>query len=95
MLVAKVKCHFPYQIIKTKQAMITLRGMAEHRFSNLISNTEDGLRTGILIWDLSAAFDTLSTELLCQKQKNYGFDTTKLTFLWYDVCIVGSQGVDS
>ena len=28
-------------------------------------NTEEGLMTGILIWDLSASFDTLDTELLC------------------------------
>ena len=32
-----------------------------------IKNSEDGLITGILIWDLSAAFDTVDTELLCLK----------------------------
>ena len=39
-----------------------------------IRNTEDGLITGILIWDLSAAFDTVDTELLCQKLGLFGFD---------------------
>ena len=39
-----------------------------------IKNSEDGLVTGILIWDLSAAFDTVDTELLCLKLGLYGFD---------------------
>ena len=30
-------------------------------------NTEDGLKTGVLVWDLSLAFDTLDPDLLCQK----------------------------
>ena len=30
-------------------------------------NTENNKKTGILLWDLSAAFDTLDVELLCQK----------------------------
>ena len=37
-----------------------------------IKSTEDGLITGVLIWDLSAAFDTVNTELLCEKLKIYG-----------------------
>ena len=37
-------------------------------------NTEEGLITGFLIWDLSAAFDTVDTNLLCLKQGLYGFD---------------------
>ena len=31
------------------------------------ANTEEGLITGILIWDLSAAYDTVNTELLYSK----------------------------
>ena len=31
-----------------------------------IKNAEDGLTTGVLIWDLSAAFDTVNIELLCK-----------------------------
>ena len=34
-----------------------------------VRSTEDGLITGVLIWDLSAAFDTVNTELLCEKLK--------------------------
>ena len=30
-------------------------------------NTERNETTGVLFWDLSAAFDTLSPELLCKK----------------------------
>ena len=39
-----------------------------------IINKEAGLKTGLLIWDLSAAFDTLDIDLLCMKhppQPNY------------------------
>ena len=32
-----------------------------------IRNTEEGLITGILIWDLSAAFDNVDTGLPCLK----------------------------
>ena len=39
-----------------------------------IKNTEDGVITGVLIWDLSAAFDTVDTDLLCMKLRLYGFD---------------------
>ena len=38
-----------------------------------IKNKEDGEKTGLLIWDLSAAFDTLDIKLLCQKLEIYGF----------------------
>ena len=34
-------------------------------------NTENGEKTGILIWDLSAAFDTLDIELLLRKMEVY------------------------
>ena len=33
-----------------------------------IKNKEEGLKTGLLIWDLSAAFDTLDIDLLCKKR---------------------------
>ena len=38
-----------------------------------VSSTEYGLKTGVLVWDLSAAIDTLG--LLCQKLAIYGCDT--------------------
>ena len=34
--------------------------------------SEDGLVTGVLLWDLSAAFDTLDCEGLCQKFAIFG-----------------------
>ena len=45
------------------------------------ANTEDGLITGLLIWDLSAAFDTLDPDLLISKLAIYGFD--KATCDWF------------
>ena len=37
-----------------------------------ISNTEDGLTTGVLVWDLSSTFDTLDIELFLRKMEKYG-----------------------
>ena len=52
-----------------------------------IKNTEDGLTTGILIWDLSAAFDTVDTDLLCLKLGLYGFD--KKSVEWFKSFLTG------
>ena len=41
-------------------------------------NTEKDLITGVLLWDLSAAFDTLNSEILTAKMKIYY--GTKLLF---------------
>ena len=57
-----------------------------------ISNTEDGLIMGILVWDLSAAFDTVDMELLCLKLKLYGFDLKSCN--WFKSFLTGrSQSV--
>ena len=39
-----------------------------------ITSTEEGQKTGVLIWDLSAAFDTLDPDLLIEKLGIYGLD---------------------
>ena len=36
--------------------------------------TESKMITGVLLWDLTAAFDTLDHEILCNKLALYGFD---------------------
>ena len=46
-----------------------------------VNNSEQGQKTGILIWDLSAAFDTLDTNLLCEKLNLHGF--TENTIKWF------------
>ena len=46
-----------------------------------MKNTEDGLLTGVLVWDLSSAFDTLDVDLLLAKLEIYGADT--LTLKWF------------
>ena len=43
-----------------------------------IANTESGLLTGILVWDLSSAFDTLDIKLFLSKMSIYGADRTTL-----------------
>ena len=43
----------------------------QQKWSN---NCEEKLLTGILLWDLSAAFDTLDAEIFCEKIIIYGFD---------------------
>ena len=41
-------------------------------------NTANKFITGVLLWDLSAAFDTLNPNILCTKLKIYGFDQNKM-----------------
>ena len=36
------------------------------------TKTEEGMATGVLLWDLSAAFDTLDCEMLCKKLAIFG-----------------------
>ena len=43
--------------------------------------------TGILLWDLSAAYDTLSPKLLCDKLSIYGFD--RLSCKWFESFLTG------
>jgi hypothetical protein len=52
-----------------------------------IENSENKLKTGILLWDLSAAYDTLCPSLLCKKLKIYGFD--KNTCKWFVSFLTG------
>ena len=44
-------------------------------------NTENKLKTGVLLWDLSAAYDMVNPSLFCEKAKLYGFD--ELTCKWF------------
>jgi hypothetical protein len=46
-----------------------------------IKNTEEGLMTGVLVWDLSSGFDTLDIELFKRKIETYGADN--LTQVWF------------
>ena len=55
---------------RTKHSTMTAHSQMQ---KDWINNTEKGSKTGILIWDLSAAFDTLDINLLCEKLKLYGF----------------------
>ena len=46
------------------------------------TKTEAKEKTGVLLWDLSAAFDTLDVALLCEKLSLYGFDN--LAVKWFN-----------
>lgn len=48
---------------------------------HLLKNKAQGKTTGMLLWDLSAAFDTLDHEIFLDKLKIYGFD--KLSVTWF------------
>jgi hypothetical protein len=52
-----------------------------------IQNSDNKLKTGILLWDLSAAYDTLCPSLFCEKLKIYGFD--KNTCKWFVSFLTG------
>jgi hypothetical protein len=46
-----------------------------------MKNSEDGLLTGVLVWDLSSAFDTLDVKLFLEKIKIYGSES--VTVDWF------------
>ena len=52
-----------------------------------IKNSEEGLMTGLLVWDLSAAFDTLDIKLFLKKIGLYGAD--ELTRSWFETFLTG------
>ena len=52
-----------------------------------IQNTEQGLTTGVLVWDLSAAFDTMDIELFIRKLTLYGAD--QKTRDWFESFLTG------
>jgi hypothetical protein len=52
-----------------------------------IQNSETKLKTGILLWDLSAAYDTLCPSLFWEKLKIYGFN--KYTCKWFVSFLTG------
>ena len=54
-----------------------------------MENTEDKKTTGVLFWDLSAAFDTLNSDLLIEKLKLYGCDTK--TCEWFNSFLTGRE----
>jgi hypothetical protein len=56
-----------------------------------IKNLENKLKTGILLWDLSAAYDTLCPSLFCEKLKIYGFD--KNTRKWFVSFLTGHSQI--
>ena len=51
-----------------------------------IRNTEEGVMTGILVWDLSAAFDTLDIDLFLMKMELYGADRKTLDWFRSFLC---------
>ena len=61
---------------------------------NWAKNSEDKNMTGILLWDLSAAFDTLDPELLCKKMKIYGFDEIAISWFFTFLTEKNSESQD-
>ena len=57
--------------------------------SDWTENTEDEKITGVLFWDLSAAFNTLNSDLLIKKLKLYGCDTK--TCKWFNSFLMGRE----
>ena len=49
--------------------------------TNIVKNYDNFKNTGLLLWDLSAAFDTIDVDLLCQKLAIYG--VTDRSVRWF------------
>ncbi len=54
-----------------------------------VRNWDQKMLTGILLWDLSAAYDTLNPSLLCEKLRVYGFD--RLSCQWFESFLKGRK----
>ena len=46
-------------------------------------NSDEKNTTGVLLWDLTAAFDTLDSDILCSKLKLYGFQESTMLLSVY------------
>ena len=55
--------------------------------SQWAQNCDENKITGVLLWDLSAAFDCLDPEILCKKLAFYGFDAK--TISWFNSFLTG------
>ena len=52
-----------------------------------VQNWDGKMVTGILLWDLSAAYDTLCPRLFCKKLKVYGLN--QLSYDWFKSFLMG------
>jgi hypothetical protein len=71
---------------RPKRSTMTALSAMQEEWSR---NTENKLKTGILLWDLSAAYDTVCPQLFCEKIKLYGFDD--LTCKWFHSFLTGRR----
>ena len=63
---------------RPRRSTMTALSAMQQEWSN---NTEKGKKTGILLWDLSAAYDTVNPDLFVEKAKLYG--ASELTCDWF------------
>ncbi len=73
----------PTWILLKRSTMTALSSMQQE----WILNSVNKLKTSILLWDLSAAYDTLCPSLFCEKLKIYGFD--KYSCKWFVSFLTG------
>ena len=52
-----------------------------------VENLEVGEKTGVVMWDLSAAYDTLNINILLEKLGVYGFDV--ISCKWFASFLTG------
>ena len=64
---------------RAKRSTMTAWADIQNQWSQ---NTDEKKVTGVLLWDLSAAFDCLDQKIICQKLKLYGF--TDITIMWFN-----------
>ena len=88
------QCHFLYGLVTVCMTIVlAFMEMNHYNFHyNWAKNSEKNDISGILLWDLSAAFDTLDVDIFCQKIKLFGFLPN--TVKWFKSFLTGrSQSV--
>ena len=63
---------------RSQRSTISALAEAQHHWAQ---NTEAKEVTGILLWDLSAAFDCLDCDILCEKLAAYGMSAPSV--IWF------------
>ena len=71
-----ISIKFNWRMLKAPPTMTAMTNIQQE----WTLNSEQKLMTGVLLWDLSAAFDCVDSDILCKKLEIYGFCETSINW---------------